>query len=65
MKYAEVIRHFGPFGFFELPNLIALTHEKKATVLQTLCRWNKKARVVRLKRGFYTLPEDVAKIRRG
>ena len=61
MEYATVIRHFGAFGFFELPNLIALTHEKKSTVLQTLCRWHKRKQVTPLKRGFYALPEDIAK----
>lgn len=61
MDYATVIRHFSPFGFFELPNLMALTHEKKATVLQTLYRWHKRQQVIPLKRGFYALPEDIAK----
>jgi len=61
MQYADVIKEFGVFGFFELPNLVAFTQERRPTVLQTLCRWAKRGWIIPLKRGFYALPENVAK----
>ncbi|MFA5264012.1 MAG: hypothetical protein WC378_09295 [Opitutaceae bacterium] len=61
MYYADVIRHFGAFGFFELPNLMAFTQEKKASVLQTLHRWGKRGWIIPVRRGFYAFPEDIAR----
>jgi hypothetical protein len=61
MKYPEILRHFGAFGFFELPNVLALTQEKKTTVNVTLHRWAKAGLIVPLRRGLYAFPEDIAK----
>jgi hypothetical protein len=61
MKYADIFRHFGEYGFFELPNLLAFTHEKKSTVLATLHRWRKQGWIVPLRRGLYAFPEGLAK----
>ncbi len=61
MKFQDILRHFGGFGFFDLPNVLALTQEKKATVNVTLHRWAKQGLVVPLRRGLYAFPEDMAK----
>ena len=61
MKYTDILRHFGAFGFFELTNLLALTQEHKPTVLVTLHRWNKQGWIVPIRRGLYAFPEDIAK----
>jgi hypothetical protein len=61
MNYTTVIRHYTTFGFFELPSLLTLTRERRASVLQTLNRWHKGRKVIPLKRGFYALPEEIAK----
>jgi hypothetical protein len=61
MKFPAVLRHFGAFGFFELPNLLALTQAKKPTVNVTLHRWAKEGLIVPLRRGLYAFPEDMAK----
>ena len=61
MEFANILRHFGTLGYFELPNILTLTDEKKNTVLQTLYRWNKKGWIVHLRRGLYAFPEDLAK----
>lgn len=61
MRYANVLRRFGPAGSFELPTLLAFTGEKRATVLQTLYRWNQKGWIIPIRRGLYTFPDDLAK----
>ncbi len=61
MHYASVLRRFGPAGSFELPTLLAFTGEKRATVLQTLYRWNQKGWIIPIRRGLYTFPDDLAK----
>lgn len=61
MKYPDILHHFGMFGFFELPNLLALTQEKKATVKVTLHRWATAGLILPLRRGLYAFPEDIAK----
>ena len=61
MEYANILRHYGALGFFELPDLLTFTGEKKRTVLQTLYRWNKKGWIIAIRRGFYAIPEDLAK----
>jgi len=61
MKFADILRHFGEFGFFELPDLLAFTREKKPTTLVTLHRWRERGWIVPLRRGLYAFPEDLAK----
>lgn len=61
MQYADILKEYGPFGFFELPNLLAFTQEKRPTLLQTLYRWAKRGWIIPLKRGFYAFPEELAK----
>lgn len=61
MEYASVLRRFGSSGAFELPTLLAFTGEKRATVLQTLYRWNQKGWIIPIRRGLYTFPGDLAK----
>lgn len=61
MKFPDVLRHFGAFGFFELNNLLALTQEKRPTTRVTLHRWRKQGLIIRLRRGLYAFPEDLAK----
>jgi hypothetical protein len=61
MQYADILRHFGAFGFFDLPNLLALTQEKKPSTLVTLHRWYRKGWIIPLRRGLYAFPEDIAK----
>jgi hypothetical protein len=61
MEYAAILRHFGAFGFVELPSLLTLTQEKKATILQTLHRWVKRGWITPIRRGLYAFPEDLAK----
>jgi hypothetical protein len=61
MKIPDILRHFGAFGFFELPNLLALTQAKRATVNVTLHRWAQEGLIIPLRRGLYAFPEDIAK----
>lgn len=61
MEYANVLRHFGTLGSFDLPGLLSFTGEKKATVLQTLYRWNQKGWIIPLRRGLYTFPPELTK----
>ena len=61
MDFTDILRHYREFGYFELNNLLALTHEKKPSVVKKLHRWTLKGDLVRLKRGFYAFPEQIAK----
>jgi hypothetical protein len=61
MTYTDVLRHFGPFGYFELPNLLTLTQERRGSLLSKLHRWSKQGDIIQLKRGFYAIPEAIAK----
>lgn len=61
MHYADILRHFGAFGFFELPNLLTLTREEKATALQTLHRWKKRGWIIAIRRGLYAFPDELTK----
>jgi len=61
MDYPRILGEFGAFGFFELPDLVAFTHEKKPTILQTLHRWAKRGWIIPLRRGLYAFPENIAK----
>ena len=61
MDFASVLRRFGGSGSFELPSLLDFTGEKRATVLQTLYRWNQKGWIIPIRCGLYTFPDDLAK----
>lgn len=61
MKFPDILRHFGGFGFFELPNLLALTQVKRTTANVALHRWGKEGLILPLRRGLYAFPEDLAK----
>lgn len=61
MQYADILRHFQPSGCFELPELVVLTQEKRATLLHTLCRWAKRGWITQVRRGLYAFPDEVAK----
>lgn len=61
MEYAGVLRRFGSVGSFELTDLLAFSGEKRATVLQTLYRWNQRGWIIPIRRGLYTFPDDLAK----
>lgn len=61
MRFPDILRHFGAFGFFDLPNVLALTQEKRGTVNVTLHRWAKQGLIIPLRRGLYAFTEDMAK----
>lgn len=61
MHFAELIRHFGTLGCFELPSFLALTPANHKAALVSLSRWNKQGKIIQLRRGLYALPEDLAK----
>ena len=61
MDYTGILKHYREFGYFELNNLLMLTQEKKPSVIKKLHRWVLKGDLMRLKRGFYAFPEQIAK----
>jgi hypothetical protein len=61
MKFHEIIKHFGQFGYIELENLQVLTKANRSSLLQAVHRWSKRGWLIPLKRGFYAIAPDYAK----
>ena len=62
MKYIELTRLVGGLACFELPLLVQAFPDRRPTILLQLSRWVKEGKVVPLRRGIYTLPDDTRRV---
>lgn len=61
MKFETFISMVGDMPFFELPLLLQLSDEAKGPLLLQLHQWTKAGKLLRLRRGMYTLADTYRK----
>ena len=62
MKYAEMTRLVGGLRCFDLALLVQAFPDKRPAIRLQLSRWIAQGKVIPLRRGLYTLPDDARRI---
>jgi predicted transcriptional regulator of viral defense system len=62
MRIEEVIRRLGGLPFFDLPMVAQSTDEGRSALRAQLSRWMKEGKLLGLRRGFYTLADDLRRV---
>jgi hypothetical protein len=63
MKYDKLLTLTDGLEWFDLPLLVQLAGERRATLTNQLYRWVQSGRVVSLRRGIYTLSDSYRKVK--
>jgi predicted transcriptional regulator of viral defense system len=58
MKFETLIKLVGRLGWFDLPTLVQLSSESRASLRMQLHRWSAMGRILPLRRGMYALSEE-------
>jgi len=62
MKLEELIRGFGGLPFFDLPMIAQSTAERRQVLQVQLSRWIKEGKLLGLRRGVYTLADELRRV---